>query len=69
MAGSGWYPDRMWLPFLVGWLIKVWISKYSGGRMLRHARSFFIGMILAEASIPGISVILRVLSRGGFPLF
>jgi hypothetical protein len=69
LASTGWYPDRMWLPFLAGWLIKVFISKFAGGSMLRQGRSFFIGLILAEGSVSGLAVVVRVLSKGTIPAF
>ncbi len=69
MANAGWHPDRMWLPFLLGWLIKVCISKFGGGRMLRDGRHFFMGLIMAEASLMGISATMTMLSGGLIPRF
>jgi hypothetical protein len=69
MACTGWYPDRIWLPFLVGWAIKVGVAKYVGGRALHKGRQFFIGLILAEASVSAVSTVIRVLTKGGTPPF
>jgi hypothetical protein len=69
MACSGYHPDWMWLPFLLGWLLKVSIAKYAGGRALRQGRYFFIGLILAEASATGLSAVVRAASRGTIPFF
>ncbi len=69
MASSGWFPDRMWLPFLLGWLIKVCVSKYAGGRALRQGRYFFIGLILAEGFMYGVSTVVRSASAGVVPFF
>ncbi len=69
MACSGWHPDRMWLPFLLGWLIKVWLSRYAGGRALRNGRYFFIGLILAEVAASGLAAVVRAASAGAMPFF
>jgi hypothetical protein len=69
LACQGWNPDRIWLPFMIGWCIKVGISKFAGGRMLREGRLFFIGVIMAEAGISGISTVIGAFSRGSIPGF
>jgi len=69
MANCGWVPDRIWFPFLLGWLIKLGVSKYAGGRSLRWGRYFFIGLIMAEAVATGLSTVLRAATSGGTPLF
>jgi len=69
LACSGWNPDRIWLPFLIGWFIKVGVSKFAGGRTLREGRLFFIGVIMAEAAVSGISTVIGAFSRGSIPGF
>ena len=64
LAISNWSADRMWLPFLLGWLTKVSLMKLGGGRMLRRAHFFFIGLILAESSMQVVSTIVRAISGG-----
>jgi hypothetical protein len=66
---SSWNAHRLWLPFLLGWLTKVSIMKYTGGRTLRSARYFFIALILVEATVGGISTIVQILSKGAVPGF
>jgi len=51
LAISNWPADRMWLPFFLGWLTKVVLMKFSSGRAMRQARFFFIGVIMADASL------------------
>ncbi|MFO7956726.1 MAG: DUF6785 family protein [Candidatus Brocadiia bacterium] len=69
LCASSWHAHRLWFPFLLGWLSKVSIMKFAGGRMLRSARYFFIGLILVEALFSGLSVIVRTLSGGTVPGF
>jgi len=64
LSCSSWHANRLWLPFLVGWLGKVGIMKLSGGRALRGARYFFIALILEGAFVGGASTIVRTLSTG-----
>ena len=66
---SSWNAHRLWLPFLVGWLTKVSIMKFAGGRALRSARYFFIALILVEATVGGVSTLIRIVSRGTVPGF
>jgi len=69
LACSSWHAHRLWLPFLLGWLTKVGIMKLSGGRMLRDARLFFIGLIVVEFSVSGASAIVRTITHGACPGF
>jgi hypothetical protein len=66
---SSWHIHRLWFPFFLGWLTKVGIMKLAGGRMLRAARHFFIGFIIAEAFLQGTSAVVRSLSGGAVPGF
>jgi len=69
LCASSWHAHRLWFPFLLGWLTKVAIMKFAGGRMLRSGRYFFIGLIMVEALIGALSVIVRTLSGGAVPGF
>jgi hypothetical protein len=66
---SSWHSHRLWIPFLLGWLIKVSILKFSGGQMLRSARAFFIAFIITESFINGVSALISVVTKGAVPLF
>ncbi len=41
--------NRLWLPILVGWLLKTLIVKFGGHTAYEKARPFFIGVIAGEA--------------------
>ncbi len=66
---SSWNAHRLWLPFFLGWVTKVSIMKFTGGRTLRSARYFFIAVILGEATVDGLSSALRILTQGATPAF
>jgi hypothetical protein len=61
--------DRIWLQFLLGWLIKGCMVRFSTGRAVRAGRFFFIGFILTEGFLLGVSSITRTLSGGVVPMF
>jgi len=69
LACNSWHAHRLWFPFLLGWLTKIGIMKFSGGRMLRDARYFFIALIMVEAFTDGISALVRTISGGAVPGF
>jgi hypothetical protein len=69
LAISNWHADRIWLPFFLGWLTKVALMKFGSGRIVRQARFFFIGLILVETFVGGVSTIVRTLTRGAVPGF
>jgi len=64
LAISNWPADRMWLPFLLGWLTKIVLMKFTSGRTMRQARFFFIGLIMADASLTFVSAIVGLVSGG-----
>ncbi len=45
---SWWAINLLWFPLLIAWATKLVIFRYFGGRAYRHARWFFIGLILGE---------------------
>jgi hypothetical protein len=69
LAISNWYADRIWLPFLLGWLIKKSLMRFGSGRMVHAGRLFFIGFILTEYFVGGCSTIVRTLTAGAVPGF
>ena len=58
LMANTWPARNLWFPFLLGWLIKVVVMKFGGGAMLRTVRNFFLGVIMAEASLVGVSTVL-----------
>jgi hypothetical protein len=69
LSMSNWHMDRIWLPFLLGWMTKTFMMKFAGGRALRQARYFFIALIIVETAVGGISTIVRTISGGLVPGF
>jgi len=61
--------NRIWFPFLLGWLAKVAIMKFAGGHMLRATRHFFVGFILTEVFLGSLGVMTTLLTRGAIPAF
>jgi hypothetical protein len=64
LAIGNWSADRMWLPFLLGWLIKLCLMKFAGGKAIRQTRVFFIAFILADSSLTAVKTIVGALSGG-----
>ncbi len=58
LIGSTWASQTLWFPFLLGWLTKVVVLKFGGGAMLRKVRQFWLGVIVGEATLVGISAVL-----------
>lgn len=69
LACNSYAAQHIWFPFFLGWLTKVCIMKFSGGRMLRAVRNFFIAFILGEVAVNGISTAVRIISGGAVPGF
>jgi hypothetical protein len=69
LSCSSWHANRLWLPFLLGWLTKMGIMKMGSGRLLRDARFFFIALIVVEAFVGGVSTVVRTLTKGAVPDF
>lgn len=70
LTASSWnMMRRLWLAFLIGWVIKVAVMKFLGGRALRTGRHFFIGLIVTESFLTGLSTLIRVVSGGASPSF
>jgi hypothetical protein len=69
LSCSSWHANRLWLPFLLGWMFKVGILKLGGGRTLRHARDFFIALIIVEATMDIVSSLVRLATGGAVPGF
>ncbi len=58
LIGSTWPAHNLWFSFLLAWMIKMGVMKFGGGAMLRQARQFFLGVIVAEAFAIGVSTLL-----------
>ena len=69
LAIANWSAERMWLPFLLGWLTQVLLMRSAGGKMMRRAHFFFIVLILAESSMDVVATIVRACSGGAMAGF
>jgi len=58
LVASTWVMHNLWFPFLIGWLAKVIVMKFCGGGTLRGARYFFLGVIIGECVVIGMSTLL-----------
>ncbi len=61
MAAS-WSSRELWFSFFLGWLAKVLILKFGGGKMLREARNFFLGVIITESVMVGLATFVSLLT-------
>jgi len=59
---SSWCVKQLYFSFFLGWLTKVSILKFMGGHALRNARSFFLGVIIAESATIGMSTFVSLLT-------
>lgn len=69
MMGSSYAAHMLWVSAFLGWLTKVVTLKFGGGRSLRVARNFFIGVILAESFFIAVSTILGLAGMKLGPIF
>jgi len=69
LACNSYAAQRIWIPFFLGWLVKMLIMKFSGGQRLRAARFFFIAYILTEILLSGIATAVRMITHGAVPSF
>jgi hypothetical protein len=69
--GSTFPMTQMWMPILVGWMLKGIILRYSGRKGYVKARPFFLGLILGEFGISGlwipVDLVLGVRGHTIFP--
>jgi hypothetical protein len=61
LIGNTWPMQNLWFPFMLGWGIKAGILKFGRGSILRSARHFFLGVIIGESCVIGISTLLGLL--------
>lgn len=61
MAAS-WSSRELWFSFFLGWLAKVLVLKFGGGKTLREARNFFLGVIITESVMVGIATFVSLLT-------
>lgn len=55
------YPmEVLWFSIFVGWLVKVLLLRFGGGELFHKSRSFFIGLILGEATAAGFWLVVSL---------
>ncbi len=59
--------DRMWFSFLLGWLIKLGLMKFTTGKLMRQGRFFFVGFIVSECAFYSAWSLLSFLTGGAVP--
>ena len=64
-----WNLMAYWLSFLVAWIIKFSLMRYSGVRSYRKARPFFLGLILGEFTMALFWTMLNWLTGVPAPYF
>ena len=62
VVASSWSTTQLWFSFLLGWLTKACILKFGGGGSLRGARTFFLGVIITESAMVGITTFVSLLT-------
>jgi len=50
---GAWTMTELWLPILIGWLVKLLLLKYGGARSFRPAVPFFLGLIMGDFMVGG----------------
>ena len=63
LVGTTYAMGCMWFSFFVGWLIKVILGQFGGGKTLRNARSFFLGVIATEAFLVAVAAIAGLIRK------
>jgi len=58
---STWTGNLVWFSVFIGWLLKILVMKYSGGRGYTRARGFFVGIILGDVSARAIWALLNAM--------
>ena len=57
-----WPMMELWFCFLLGWLTKVCILKFGTGGLLRSARTFFVGVIVTETTMVGLTTLVSLVT-------
>jgi len=60
--GSVWLMQQLWISVLIAWLIKALVLRYSGPRMYRNLRPFFLGLVLGQYVVAGLWFIVDLIT-------
>ena len=61
--GPIWIMDQIWVTVFFAWMIKLIFLKYSGMKLYRNARPFFLGLILGQFTCNGFWIVLDLLTN------
>jgi len=64
LASSCWGMHTTWMPFFVGWLLKVIVTRYGGLRLYRRTLPIAIGLIVGDFVSQGVWVVVGLLTQG-----
>jgi Domain of unknown function (DUF6784) len=64
LASSCWGMHTAWMPFFVGWLFKVAVTRYGGLRLYRRTLPIAIGLIVGDFVSQGVWVVVGLLTQG-----
>ena len=58
-----WSMNLIWFPLMISWLVKLFILRYGGLRLLRGSIPFFLGLILGEFMVGGFWTLIGIFMR------
>lgn len=61
-VANSWGMAQIWLPMLIGWLVKALLTRYGGLRAYRRAVPLFLGLILGEMLVGGFWTLYGILA-------
>ncbi len=64
LASSCWGMHTTWMPFFVGWAVKVGVTRYGGLRLYRRTLPLAIGLIVGDFVSQGVWVVVGLLTQG-----
>ena len=65
IAANSWGMQINWVSFLVGWLIKVLVTRYGGLRVYNRLLPLFLGLIVGDALHSGLWGLVAWATGGG----
>ena len=57
------WTNELWFSIFLAWMFKAIITKVAGNRGVRHARRFFLGMILGQFTVAGVWSIIDTITQ------
>lgn len=56
-----WCLSRLYVSFLIGWLIKIALVRIGGGKVFTHAKPFFFGVIAGQVVVTALWILVGVI--------